>query len=917
MEPQESLLSDELREELGDDSIIVGKKVKKESGPQVSEESLKIATKLSKAAKKRKLQVEIRKEKETQRQASFDLIKKHEISDAHRDLMRSSREIGQNMTHGQTVKHLFKKHRLGIELSEAELGTLLTTREEQLDKNEESGGFELKEEGIPSSQHINSNQDNTSAYSDMDTSDVNAPLIDLTSLLRSEETSNHEQSDVPKPSKKGSKKSKVRGKKDSEPTNESVGSTLLAKFNLLKEKLNKSSPHITPTSEVISKHNEPYPDNEVATNTTIYIPSSINLDALISRSGQVQNEARSDDNSVVTQSLLTKKKLIATILSNTETKLDASLRVTRKPVPVYRNASVQAARLGLPICRMEQEIVEAINENDVIVLCGETGSGKSTQIPQFLFEAGYTDFGRIAVTQPRRVAATSTADRVRFELCGDQSRQNSNSTKRCVSSPLTITSPSNGTQVHSELLGTLGLTGSRNTTLGRLKVLKVPPSNQSARFRLKVVNALEKKVQGLVKPTDSKKTTTKVNANTSFQSLPAGLVGHQIRFDSSTVGEDTHIVFMTDGILLREIASDLLLRRYCAVVVDEAHERGVNTDILLGMLSRAVLVRKKQAAEELSVWNRLSDTEKLDFEKPIQPLKIIIMSATLKISDFQNPKLFPEKLPPIVNVETRQYPVTVHFAKHTNVGNYLGEAFKKVTQIHKRLPAGGILVFLTGKREIQYLCRKLRTKLLKGWHSQEPTISATGDNTIDFEIGDVDDEDPYGRDDVDVEELENNDSFDDSEDDSDVDIDDDNDNDDTLNGNSEYDLGDDVPATKADGTEGDEEEAQSSDVRTRMLQSLFSDSSTIPAEATTEQSEPTDEPTTNSPVKLKPVILPLYAMLSAKQQNKIFQTLPPNCRLIVVATNVAETSITIPGIRYVIDCGRQKEQIRLMPSGIR
>lgn len=162
-------------------------------------------------------------------------------------------------------------------------------------------------------------------------------------------------------------------------------------------------------------------------------------------------------------------------------------------IPVARSVELQAVRMQLPVCGMEQEIMEAIHDNDAVILCGETGSGKSTQLPQFLYEAGYAAHGLIGVTQPRRVAAVSTAERVAVEL---------------------------------------------GTPCGR-----------------------------------------------------QGAVAYQIRYHGSGVGPKTRIKFMTDGVLMQEITSDLLLRKYSAVLLDEAHERNLNTDVLLGMLSRALPLR--------------------------------------------------------------------------------------------------------------------------------------------------------------------------------------------------------------------------------------------------------------------------------------------------------------------------------------
>ena len=85
-------------------------------------------------------------------------------------------------------------------------------------------------------------------------------------------------------------------------------------------------------------------------------------------------------------------------------------------LPVTRSEEIQDGRLALPILSEEGPILEAISENDVILICGETGSGKTTQIPQFLYEAGYTSRGMIGMTEPRRIAAISAAERIRYEM---------------------------------------------------------------------------------------------------------------------------------------------------------------------------------------------------------------------------------------------------------------------------------------------------------------------------------------------------------------------------------------------------------------------------------------------------------------------------------------------------------------------
>lgn len=212
-----------------------------------------------------------------------------------------------------------------------------------------------------------------------------------------------------------------------------------------------------------------------------------------------------------------------------------------------------------------------------------SGSGKTTQVPQFLYEAGYALKKMIGVTEPRRVAAIAMSKRVGEEL-----------------------------------------------------------------------------------------------------NLPADQVSYLIRFEGN-VTDKTKIKFMTDGVLLKEIQSDFLLTKYSVIILDEAHERSVFTDVLIGMLSRIVPQRHKKS----------------------DPLKLIVMSATLRLEDFtSNSRLFKNK-PPVISVDARQFPVTVHFNKRTNE-DYLKEAFGKVCKVHTQLPEGGILVFVTGQREVNSLVRKLR-----------------------------------------------------------------------------------------------------------------------------------------------------------------------------------------------------------------
>lgn len=401
-------------------------------------------------------------------------------------------------------------------------------------------------------------------------------------------------------------------------------------------------------------------------------------------------------------------------------------------IKVKRSPEMQEIRLGLPVVAEEQKIMEAVFNNACVVIWGATGSGKTTQVPQFLYEAGFANPdsptpGMIGVTQPRRVAAVSMSKRVSDELGGLQ-----------------------------------------------------------------------------------------------------GKVSYQIRYESS-VGSQTAIKFMTDGILIREIASDFALLKYSVIVIDEAHERSANTDILIGMVSRIVDLRAEMSKED----------------EKVAPLKLLIMSATLRISDFlENSNLFRNGPPPLVQAEGRQYPVTIHFARRTQ-REYLEEIFQKVSRGHRKLPPGGMLVFLTGQNEIAAMTKRLHeaftNTLGSSQTSRKVTITA---RDAPLEAEDLD----FGGDDFRAHEK-----LDDSDDDF------------------------------ADGRGEEDDEFSVDDV---------------------------------TPASTQVHVLPLYSQLQTKDQMRVFDVPPDNARLIVLATNIAETSLTIPGIRYVFDCGRSKEKRYDQTTGV-
>lgn len=291
---------------------------------------------------------------------------------------------------------------------------------------------------------------------------------------------------------------------------------------------------------------------------------------------------------------------------------------------------------ALPVVDRRLEIAEAIANHQVVIVAGETGSGKTTQLPKICLELGRGLEARIGHTQPRRLAARNVAQRIADEL---------------------------------------------NSPLGEL-------------------------------------------------------VGYQVRFTDS-VSEHTAIKLMTDGILLNELQRDKELRQYDTLIIDEAHERSLNIDFILGYLSQLL---------------------------PRRPdLKVIVTSATIDVERFS--KHFSNA--PIIEVSGRTYPVEVHYlggddAQEEGDSEQIARLLDDIEQ-EVFGPRGDVLVFLPGEREIRELSRKLR-------------------------------------------------------------------------GNDQR------------------------------------------------------------------QILPLYARLSAAEQNRVFNPSGPGLR-IILATNVAETSLTVPGIRYVIDSG--------------
>ncbi|KAK3835577.1 MAG: ATP-dependent RNA helicase DHX8 [Linnemannia gamsii] len=277
-------------------------------------------------------------------------------------------------------------------------------------------------------------------------------------------------------------------------------------------------------------------------------------------------------------SIQSAKRKVITFDDDGEQVSRPSTTSTKSPAAAAKD--LKKHRQSLPIFTARDIIIKEVKENACVVIVGETGSGKTTQIPQYLLEAGLASHGTISVTQPRRVAAINLARRVAEEV---------------------------------------------GTPLGQK-------------------------------------------------------VGYSIRFDD-TSSKDSLIKYMTDGIMLRELLSDRMLLRYSVIILDEAHERTLRTDILFGMVKGI----QKQRQE-------LIDKGRKD----IQPLKIVIMSATLDAEKFSE-YFYGAK---IMYISGRQFPVKILNTVEPQ-SDYVDSALVTAFQIHQDEAPGDILIFLTGQEEIE------------------------------------------------------------------------------------------------------------------------------------------------------------------------------------------------------------------------
>eukprot|EP01054_Gregarina_sp_Poly1_P002351 Gregarina_sp_Poly_1__2350@NODE_1629_length_3681_cov_12_076923_g1075_i0_p1_GENE_NODE_1629_length_3681_cov_12_076923_g1075_i0NODE_1629_length_3681_cov_12_076923_g1075_i0_p1_ORF_typecomplete_len882_score140_95Flavi_DEAD/PF07652_14/7_1e15OB_NTP_bind/PF07717_16/3_4e02OB_NTP_bind/PF07717_16/5_4e13DEAD/PF00270_29/9e14HA2/PF04408_23/4_5e12Helicase_C/PF00271_31/2_8e09ResIII/PF04851_15/2e08AAA_19/PF13245_6/2_7e08AAA_30/PF13604_6/1_4e05AAA_22/PF13401_6/0_00027AAA_22/PF13401_6/3_1e03AAA_22/PF13401_6/3_2e03A len=424
----------------------------------------------------------------------------------------------------------------------------------------------------------------------------------------------------------------------------------------------------------------------------------------------------------------------------------------------------------LPIFQHWRRIVDLVENNDVSLIVGDTGCGKTTGVPHILFKHYLKNRQarpRIVITQPRVVAATSLAKRVSEQLAKDR-----------------------------ELLPLLG---------------------------------------------------PKVNIGLG------GLVGYRVRFDDHTSPE-TRVIFATDGLIIREFLWDVChnskasselrsFQRYDYVIIDEAHERTLRIDELMGLTKVALSSRNRK-------------------------FKLIVMSATLDVQtlkDFYNSADFKTGF---ISIPGRTFPVAINYLK-APCQDYLQAAMAALCQVMLTSESGDVLVFLPGSEDIISLCKKLRQKVAE--------LDAFKRLTSDLERFLT-----VLKSHVDIESRST-----------------------LLTCESPEELQ--THLRKMFGIEYLSSEELASFFRcvNRANMGSFMDI-IVQYKAGDFTSLPCKKADTTW-LQTEWIILPLYSQLSYEEQQRVF--LPPKNarqRKIIVSTNIAETSITLPNITYVIDSGKVK-----------
>ena len=489
-----AMISEELlSEHQGDDADLVilpsKKKKQKKKGAQVllTPEEIKEAKKLKKKTERKLQQLSKRAEQKKKRSEIYDKLQETAIDKEEMELLLSSSTVGMRISKKEQLKRLIQKERAGIELTKEEKDLLYR------DRNTEQGGEDGDDSG----------DDEMDVDVDVDVdvkNETSKPNTDNSSSKKKTTEAPNEKQDEGEEEESenkeaASKKSKAKRRRRSKD-NDSSSTTR-------NKKSDKNAPNHTSDDNKAAKTTSgasSFAAQMMASLTKLKVVSELQKEELEKEEQEETERRRQEEERKLEEAKgapykVTNPVKIQTAATNKNLPVHQLPTGRRHVLTISRPQAVQKARYELPVAQMEYEVMDAIRNNDVTIVCGETGSGKSTQMPQLLYESGFTLESpgqrngnqqepkhkfQIGITQPRRVAAVSTAKRVCYEM-GQGDGQIIRSSKR-------------------------------------------------------------------------------KDGNT---------VAYQTRYETAGLGKDTCVKFMTDGILLQEIQSDLLLRKYSVIVLDE------------------------------------------------------------------------------------------------------------------------------------------------------------------------------------------------------------------------------------------------------------------------------------------------------------------------------------------------------------
>ncbi|XP_954227.1 ATP-dependent helicase, putative [Theileria annulata] len=343
---------------------------------------------------------------------------------------------------------------------------------------------------------------------------------------------------------------------------------------------------------------------------------------------------------------------------------------------VYKN--ILEERKNLPIYKLREEIINEIIHNQILIVIGETGSGKTTQIPQYLYESKFHYYNHfLSLISPVTVTGPPDSNGTNGSTVVPGS-----STNEGTVGPSTVTEGKGANSTATECTTTNTTNNTKDIEDIKGTNTKEVPFGVGGTGGCRVLDTVtEKKMIGITQPRRISCINIAKRVSDEMYCIIGNEVGYCIRF-SDVTSDKTIIKYMTDGMLLREILHDPLLNNYITIMLDEAHERTIATDVLFSLLKETCMKRK-------------------DF-------RLIVTSATLESEKFSkyffNSKIF--KIP------GRSFPVEIFHSKEQEF-DYLETSLITILNIHLNEKPGDILLFLTGEEDIETGIKILEERLNK------------------------------------------------------------------------------------------------------------------------------------------------------------------------------------------------------------